>query len=89
MLPEASSPSGRGWASRRGAAERARHLVHFYGEDASFYESVVRFLGAGLALVTAWLGGELVDRLGIGVSEGANVDAPSSLRHRHVTARAR
>ena len=50
---------------------------------------VCSFLGAGLALVTAWLGGELVDRLGIGVSEGANVDAPSSLRHRHVTARAR
>ena len=32
-----------------------------------------------LALVTGWLGGELVDRLGIGVDEGANVDAPSSL----------
>lgn len=32
-----------------------------------------------LALVTGWLGGELVDRLGVGVDEGANVDAPSSL----------
>lgn len=32
-----------------------------------------------LALVTGWLGGELVDRLGIGVDEGANLDAPSSL----------
>jgi uncharacterized membrane protein len=40
------------------------------------------FAGALLALVTAWLGGELVNRLGIGVSDGANVDAPSSLRHR-------
>src|SRR3954452_21836890 len=28
------------------------------------------YLGAGLALVTGWLGGELVDRLGIGVDEG-------------------
>jgi uncharacterized membrane protein len=28
---------------------------------------------------SAWLGGELVDRLGIGVQEGANPDAPSSL----------
>jgi len=35
--------------------------------------------GALLALVTGWLGGELVDQLGIGVHEGANVDAPSSL----------
>jgi uncharacterized membrane protein len=37
------------------------------------------FAGVFLALFTAWLGGELVDRLGIGVHEGANVDAPSSL----------
>jgi uncharacterized membrane protein len=35
--------------------------------------------GVVLSLVTGWLGGELVDRLGIGVDEGANVDAPSSL----------
>jgi uncharacterized membrane protein len=40
---------------------------------------VLSFSGAALALVTAWLGGELVDRLGIGVDEGANVNAPSSL----------
>ena len=32
-----------------------------------------------LALVTGWLGGELVERLGIGVDPGANPDAPSSL----------
>jgi uncharacterized membrane protein len=32
-----------------------------------------------LALVTAWLGGELVDRLGVGVDDGAHLDAPSSL----------
>jgi uncharacterized membrane protein len=42
---------------------------------------VCSFAGAGVALVTAWLGGELVSRLGVGVSDGANVDAPSSLRH--------
>ena len=41
---------------------------------------VCSFLGAAIALVTAWLGGELVDRLGVGVSDGAHVDAPSSLR---------
>jgi uncharacterized membrane protein len=32
-----------------------------------------------LALATAWAGGELVERLGVGVDEGANLDAPSSL----------
>jgi uncharacterized membrane protein len=35
--------------------------------------------------VTGWLGGELVDRLGIGVDDGANVNAPSSLREKHAT----
>ena len=43
---------------------------------------VFSFLGVGLALWTGWLGGELVDRLGIGVDAGANVDAPSSLSGR-------
>jgi uncharacterized membrane protein len=43
---------------------------------------VLSFAGGGLALVTGWLGGELVSRLGIGVSEGANVNAPSSLSGR-------
>ena len=37
------------------------------------------FAGAALAMVTGWLGGELVDRLGVGVHEGANLDAPNSL----------
>jgi hypothetical protein len=32
-----------------------------------------------LAGVTGWLGGELVERLGVGVDAGANLDAPSSL----------
>jgi uncharacterized membrane protein len=32
-----------------------------------------------LALVTGWLGGELVERLGVGVDEGAHLQAPSSL----------
>ncbi|WP_431922139.1 hypothetical protein [Nonomuraea jabiensis] len=34
--------------------------------------------------VTGWLGGELVDRLGVGVDEGAHVNAPSSLSGRPV-----
>lgn len=38
----------------------------------------------GLALLTGWLGGELVDRLSVGVDEGANVQAPNSLTHRSI-----
>jgi len=40
---------------------------------------VAGMLGAALSLVTAWLGGELVDRLGVGVDDGAHLNAPSSL----------
>jgi uncharacterized membrane protein len=38
------------------------------------------FAGAGLALITGWLGGELVNRLGVGVYDDANLNAPNSLR---------
>lgn len=37
------------------------------------------FVAVALALVTGWLGGELVDRLGVGVDQGAHLNAPSSL----------
>jgi uncharacterized membrane protein len=37
------------------------------------------WLGVGVAVVSSWLGGELVETLGISVREGANPDAPSSL----------
>lgn len=37
------------------------------------------FLGIAIAAVTAWMGGELVARLGVGVDPGANLNAPSSL----------
>ena len=40
---------------------------------------VLSLIGGGLALFTGWLGGELVDRLGVGVDDDANLDAPSSL----------
>jgi uncharacterized membrane protein len=43
---------------------------------------MLSFGGGLIALVTGWLGGELVDRLAIGVDPGAHVDAPSSLRSR-------
>lgn len=42
--------------------------------------------GAALSLFTAWLGGELVDRLGVGVDDGAHLDAPSSLSGQPATA---
>jgi uncharacterized membrane protein len=50
---------------------------------------VLAFAGAGLALITGWLGGELVDRLGVGVDEGAHLNAPSSLSGRPATEGAR
>jgi len=62
------------WWLRRSAPEAPSVLAH-----------VLSFGGALLSLVTAWLGGELVDRLGVGVSDGAHLDAPSSLRSRQVT----
>jgi uncharacterized membrane protein len=40
---------------------------------------VFSFAGVVLGAVTAWMGGELVERLGVGVDEGASLDAPSSL----------
>jgi uncharacterized membrane protein len=43
---------------------------------------LLSFLGVALAGGTGWLGGELVDRLGVGVDEGANINAPNSLSGR-------
>jgi len=40
---------------------------------------IFSFAGLALAGVTGWLGGELVERLGVGVDNNANLDAPSSL----------
>ena len=44
------------------------------------------FVAGAIALFTGWLGGELVDRLAVGVDEGAHVDAPSSLTSRRIGA---
>ena len=40
---------------------------------------VLSFVGFALAGGTGWLGGELVDRLSVGVDDGANLNARSSL----------
>ncbi len=57
------------WLLRRGQAD-------YQPDGLAFWLGVVAVV---LALATAWLGGELVERLGVGVDEGANLDAPSSL----------
>ena len=41
---------------------------------------VLELVATLVALGSAWLGGELVERLRVGVDEGAHLDAPSSLR---------
>lgn len=61
------------WLLRRDLPERPETLA-----------LVLSFAGAGLSLLTAWLGGEMVDRLGIGVDEGAHLNAPNSLTHKKV-----
>ncbi len=43
---------------------------------------VLSCVAVAIALGTGWLGGELIDRLGIGVDEGAHMNAPSSLSGR-------
>jgi uncharacterized membrane protein len=40
------------------------------------------WIGLAIMAVSSWLGGELVETLGISVSDSANADAPSSLRQR-------
>ena len=39
------------------------------------------FIAVVGALLGGWLGGELVERLGLGVTPGANLNAPNSLTH--------
>jgi uncharacterized membrane protein len=54
----------------------------YAAHGAALVLEIIAFATLGVA---AWLGGELVDRLSIGVDDGAHVDAPSSLRARQVT----
>ena len=43
---------------------------------------ILEVIGVLLALVTGWLGGELVERLRVGVDDGAHLNAPNSLSGR-------
>ncbi|AQG82563.1 DUF2231 domain-containing protein [Spirosoma montaniterrae] len=46
---------------------------------------VVSFVAFALVGFTGWLGGELVNRLGVGVDDGAHLNAPNSLSGRPAT----
>lgn len=43
---------------------------------------LLSLIAVAMALVAAWLGGELVARLGVGVDDGAHLNSPSSLSGR-------
>jgi uncharacterized membrane protein len=50
---------------------------------------LLSFGAGGLAMITGWLGGELVGRLGVGVDDGAHLNASSSLSKRPAAANPR
>lgn len=58
--------------------------IRYNGVDTTPTTNVYYLELAALAwgVVGGWLGGELVDRLGVGVDTGAHVDAPNSLTGR-------
>jgi uncharacterized membrane protein len=66
-----------------------RHKIT--GHSPTILAFVCATTGVALAGISGWLGGELVNRLGVGVIPGANVDAPSSLTNKtaHGTASSR
>lgn len=47
--------------------------------EPSMLASLISLVGGAISLYTGWLGGELVNRLGVGVDDGASLNAPSSL----------
>ena len=60
------------WLTRRASSDLAATPMLFG----------IEVVALALGTVGAWLGGELVDRLGVGVDEGAHLNAPSSLSGR-------
>jgi uncharacterized membrane protein len=51
-------------------------------QEPGTFPIVLSFVAIAIALMTAWLGGELVDRLRVGVDDDAHLDAPSSFSGR-------
>lgn len=58
------------------------NATFYVPRDSAFTLSCI---GIALALLTGWLGGELVQRLGIGVNDGAHLNSPNSLSGRPAT----
>ncbi len=58
----------------------------FLRRDGDHTPGVIEFLlelvAISLGAITGWLGGELVDRMGVGVDEGAHLNSPNSLSGR-------
>jgi len=60
----------------------ASWLLRRYSTDVpSTTAFALSFIGVAAALLGGWLGGELVERLGVGVTPNANLNAPNSLTH--------
>ncbi len=71
-------------ALRQLGAERATPywvlgVAAWFATLAAGIHPTVAGVALGLLALAGWLGGELVDRLAVGVDEGAHADAPSSL----------
>nr|WP_245563797.1 DUF2231 domain-containing protein [Spirosoma luteum] len=58
-------------------------------DEPSYHPSTLALISAGLAFIilgmTGWVGGELVDRLGVGVDQSAHLNAPNSLSGKPAT----
>jgi uncharacterized membrane protein len=67
---------GASWLIRLNAPEFMPGLLAF----------LLVLAGGVVGLVSGWLGGELVERLGVGVDEGAHLNAPSSLSNEPASA---
>jgi uncharacterized membrane protein len=65
---------GASWLLRRSTPSEPGILAYIFS-----------FVGVATVTFTGWLGGELVDRLGVGVARGAHLNAPSSLSNRPAT----
>lgn len=57
-------------------------LRHENPTDPDTNAIILSFVGVVVLLIAGWLGGELVERLGIGVDAGAHANSPSSLSGR-------
>lgn len=68
-------------------------LIFFGASAAVRYENILQpnpgayilsFCGILLLAVAGWLGGELVERMGLGVDTGAHLNAPNSITHQAI-----